>query len=232
MLVIGHRGARGLAPENTLEALRAGVEAGADMLEFDIRLTKDKILVMVHDFHTFRTHKDLSIISQLTFKELQKRTKANPIVPLTDVLDEFFGVILLNIEIKGRGAGRRVAQLLKDRYIKKSRDWDNVMFSSFKGSELAKVRHISSSVNLALLTSINPFAFIAVHKQVDLTAVGFHRLYINALVIEIAKKAKLFTYVYTVNRPKAARMLAQRGIDGIVTDRPDIILSDIKKHAY
>ena len=66
MLIIGHRGAAGLARENSLEALRAGLEAGADILEFDVRLTKDKIPVVVHDFHTLRTHRDPSIISRLT----------------------------------------------------------------------------------------------------------------------------------------------------------------------
>ena len=66
MLVIGHRGAAGLAPENTIEALRAGVKAGADMLEFDIRLTKDNITVLVHDFLTLRTHRQTSIISRST----------------------------------------------------------------------------------------------------------------------------------------------------------------------
>lgn len=232
MLVIGHRGARGLAPENTLESLRAGLDAGADMLEFDVRLTRDKVLVMVHDFHTYRTHKSLSIISQLTFDQLQKRTDADPIVRLSDVLDEFFGIIMLNIEIKSRGAGKLAAELLKNHYIKRSRDWDNVMFSSFKASELTSIRHASDHVNLALLTHLNPFAFIPLHKQIELTAVGFHRLYANALVIEIAKQAHLFTYVYTVNRPEAARMLTERGIDGVVTDRPDIILNDIKKHAH
>ena len=232
MLVIGHRGARGLAPENTLESLRAGLEAGADILEFDIRLTKDKVLVMVHDFHMYRTHKSLSIISQLTFNQLQERSDSEPIVRLSDVLDEFFGVILLNIEIKSRGGGRLAAELLKKNYIKKPSDWDCVMFSSFKANELTKIRRVSENVNLALLTHLNPFAFIPVHKQIELTAVGFHRLYANALVIEIAKQANLFTYVYTVNRPEAARMLTERGIDGIVTDRPDIILKDIKKHAH
>lgn len=231
MLIIGHRGAAGLARENSLEALRAGLESGADMLEFDVRLTKDKIPVVVHDFHTMRTHHHMAIISQLTFAELQIQTKEHPIIALRDVLDEFFGSIILNIELKGRGAGSIVTELLETKYIKSKEDWDAVLLSSFKGSELAAARRKSNRVNLALLHSINPFAFVTYHRRLQLTAVGFHRLYINLLALEVAKKAGLFTYVYTVNRPETALMLAQKGIDGIVTDNPAIILKKLTRNA-
>lgn len=231
MLVIGHRGAAGLARENSLEALRAGLDSGADMLEFDVRLTKDKIPVVVHDFHTMRTHRHMAIVSQLTLAELREQTSDQPIISLADVLDEFFGTIILNIELKGRGTGAIVTTLLEKKYIKSKKDWDAVLLSSFKGNELAAARRKSNKVNLALLHSINPFAFVTYHRKLQLTAVGFHRLYINPLALEIAKKAGLFTYVYTVNRPETALMLAQKGIDGIVTDNPAIILKKITKNA-
>jgi glycerophosphoryl diester phosphodiesterase len=232
MLVIGHRGAAGLAPENSMEAMRTGLKAGADCLEFDVRLTKDKIPVLTHDFHTLRTHRDTSIISHHTLAELQERTKKQPIVPLTQVLDAFFGVILLNIELKGRGTGKIVAELIKKNYVKKAEaKWDNILFSSFRGSELSSIRAVSKSANLSLLHSENPFIFIAYHRRLRLTAVGFHRLYVNRFALEIAKRAGLFVYAYTVNRPHSALMLAQQGIDGIVTDRPNSILAEIKKYA-
>ncbi|HEU4715984.1 MAG TPA: glycerophosphodiester phosphodiesterase [Candidatus Saccharimonadales bacterium] len=230
MLVIGHRGAAGLAPENSMEAMWTGLKAGADMLEFDVRLTKDRIPVLTHDFHTLRTHRDTSIISHHTLADLQKRTEKQPIIPLADVLDEFFGVILLNIELKGRGTGKVVGELVK-RYAKKAGSWDNVLFSSFRGTELSAVRNISKKANLALLHSENPFIFIAYHRRLQLTAVGFHRLYLNRFALEIAKRAGLFIYAYTVNRPHTALMLAQQGVDGIVTDRPNTILDEIKKYA-
>lgn len=232
MLVIGHRGAAGLAPENSIEAMEAGLKAGADVLEFDVRLTKDRVPVLTHDFHTLRTHRDTSVISHHTLAELQERTKKQPIVPLTTLLDEFFGVILLNIELKGRGTGKVVAELIKKRYIKKPKnDWDNILFSSFRGSELASVRNISKAANLSMLHSENPFIFIAYHRRLQLAAVGFHRLYVNRFALEIAKRAGLFVYAYTVNRPHSARLLAEQGVDGIVTDRPNAILDEVKKYA-
>lgn len=231
MLIIGHRGAAGLARENSLEALRAGYKSGADILEFDVRLTRDKVPVLVHDFHTIRTHHRTSIISRLTLEELQSRTGQQPITPLSTVLDKYFGKILLNIELKGRGTGKIIANLLKDNYIRADHDWDNVLLSSFKGGELSDVRHISKHANLALLHSENPFLFIAYHRRLNLTAVGFHRLYINSFALEIAKRTGLFIYAYTVNRPQTARKLAQQGVEGIVTDNPPVIIKGIERYS-
>lgn len=231
MLIIGHRGAAGLARENSLEALRAGFNAGADMLEFDVRLTKDKIPVLTHDFHAFRTHRDTSIISRLTLAELNERTKDAPLVTLEDVLKEFFGRIILNIEIKGRNTSTAVVELLNAKFIKKQDDWDNILFSSFRGSELAAIRRLSDHANLALLHAENPFIFIAYHRRLRLTAAGFHRLYLNDFAVEIAKRAGIFVYAYTVNRPQTALMLAHKNIDGVVTDRPDTILHELQKRS-
>ena len=229
MLVIGHRGAAGIARENSIEALRAGFDAGADMLEFDVRLTKDDILVVHHDFHTLRTYHNASLISQSALKKLQNLDSARPLTTLEEVLDEFFGKVLLNIELKSRGSGKATVAFLKQHYIKKPSDWDYVLLSSFSGNELLAARKTSKKANLALLHHENPFLYLAYHRRIQLSAVGFHRLYINPLALEIAKRAGLFTYAYTVNRPQTALRLAEEGIDAVVTDYPDRILNTMKE---
>lgn len=230
MLVIGHRGAAGLAPENTFEALRTGAEAGADILEFDVRLTRDSVPILVHDRHLRRTHGEATRISELTLAELVELTKGEkPITTLEHVLDNFFGVILLNIELKGEKTGDIVVRLLKEKYMKHADDWGNVFFSSFKPRELRAVRREAPLANLALLTNQNPFVFIAYIKSLSLSAVGFNRMHMHPFATEVAKHANLFTYAYTINRPAAAIVLADQGIDGVVTDYPDRILKQIKK---
>jgi glycerophosphoryl diester phosphodiesterase len=231
MLVIGHRGAAGVAPENTLEALRAGIDAGADMLEFDIHLTKDNVPVLTHDNNLLRTHRKRNFINRISFTDLQKLTadSPNPIISLESVLDEFFGEILLNIEIKQRGMAPHVIALLKTKYVKRKSDWDLFVFSSFLAGELSSIRKLSQEANLWLLHKRNPFIFIAFARRLHLDGVGFHRLYINDFAIAIAKKTKLFTYAYTVNRPAGMRQLAKRGIDGIVTDHPARMIKEISK---
>ncbi len=221
MLVIGHRGAAGLAPENTLESLRAGLASGADMLEFDVRLTRDNRLVAIHDPRLLRTHHLRDNVSALTLDELREKTVKQPIPLVEDILDEFFGVVILNIELKSRGSGEQLVKLLKKKYITRAADWDNCIISSFKGSELIRIRRMAKRANLAMLHNQNPFIYVAYHRFVKLTAVGFHRLYLNRFALEIARRAKIFIYVYTVDRPAAIRHLEEQGVEGVVTNYPD-----------
>lgn len=223
MLIIGHRGAAGLAPENTMVAMKAGVMAGVDILEFDVRLTRDSVPVVIHDSRLLRTHHLNKSINSLTLAELQAYTSKQPIPTLAEVLDEYFGVVVLNIEIKSRGCAEVVYQTLAT-YINRPDDWDNVLVSSFLARELIRLRKLSPLINLALLHRNNPFLFVAYQRWLQLSAVGFHRLYIHPLAIEIARRSGLFIYVYTVNRPDALRTLAQRHIDGIVTNYPDRLI--------
>ncbi len=221
MLIIGHRGAAGLAQENTVAAFKKGLDAGADILEFDVQLTRDSIPLVVHDSTLFRTHRKAHIIRWSDHASLKRATeKGHKIATLEEVLDLCFGNVLLNLEIKNRSSGAAIAKFIEERYIKQPSDWENILFSSFKASELRAIRKINPHAELALLHNRNPFAFLAYYRTLHLTAVGFHRLYANQLAVEIAKKLNLFTYAYTVNRPSAARRLNAQGIDGVVTDNP------------
>lgn len=232
MLVIGHRGAAGVAPENTIEALRAGVDAGADMLEFDIHLTRDNIPVLIHDNNLMRTHRRRTFVNTKTLAELQAVTAGspNPIISLEAVLDEFFGHVLLNIEIKHRHAAAPIAELLTRKYIKRASDWDLFACSSFLPAELMTLRRHSDHFNLWLLHKRNPFIFIAYARRLHLDGVGFHRLHINDFALAVAKKTQLFTYAYTVNRVKAVHQLSARGLDGVVTDYPAKVLRTVQRN--
>lgn len=230
MLIIGHRGAKGLIAENTIASLEAGMINGADILEFDVRMTKDHVLVVIHDARLIRTHKHIVAVGRLTLDELQAVSADLPIPTLKEVLDTYYKKILLNIEIKSRGAGVAVIALLQSGYIKKTSDWDNVLISSFKGSELVKMRKIAPKANLSLIHVENPFIFIAYHRRITLTAVGFHRLYINRFALEIARRLQLFTYVYSVDRTAAIPLMQEQGIDGIVTNYPDKFRAYIVSH--
>jgi len=212
MLIIGHRGAAGLAPENTLESFQAGVDAGADALEFDVRLTSDKKPILSHGPRQHGV-----FIRRTTLKNLQKR---GPVTTLESVLDAFWGKVLLNPQLKPVSSVKPVYNLLKN-HVKKPADWDNVILSSFHVRDLAKLRRMDSDINLALLHSVNPFSFVAYQRKLKLSAVGWHRLHVNRLAVEIAHKSGILSFVYTINRPAAAKILENRGIDGIVTDYPD-----------
>lgn len=221
MLIIGHRGAAELAPENTIEAFQAGIDAGADMLEFDVQRTRDGELLIVHDTTLFRTHKKLTIIRWSTHDSIKRAIeKGHQIATLKEVLDRYFGKVLLNLEIKNHGTSKHIVQFITDNYIRDQSDWEAILFSSFKPAELVALRKYAPSAQIAMLHDKNPFTYMVFHKQVGFVAVGFHRLRMNSLAIAVAKQLGLFTYTYTVNRPEAVQQAANAGIDAIVTDNP------------
>lgn len=221
MLVIGHRGSAGTQPENSIAGLREAIAVGADMIEIDLRITKDKRVILAHDWHLFNTHRKLDVIRRHTLDDLKEQTHGSkyPVVTIEEVLKECYGKILLNIELKERGAVGPLLTVLEP-YMKKKGDWDNILFSAFNPLILRSIRKRAPDASLSLLHYRNPLNFMAWHKILNLSAVGFHRLYITSLSLEVAKRLSLFTYAYTVNRTDAAEKLVDRGIDGIVTDYP------------
>ncbi len=221
MLIIGHRGAAGLAAENTLESLHAGYDAGADILEFDIRFTADTVPILAHDAR-LRGHS----ISRHTLAELRQ---SGTVTTLQEVLDAFFGKILLNIELK-QNDNIAVVHDMVSLYVTRPEDWDNVLFSSFKPRALAALRSLNADANLALLHHVNPFSFMRYHKRLHFAAVGFHRLHVNPLALEVAKQLGIFTYVYTVDRPDTARRFGRRAVDGLVTNYPDRIVGALRQN--
>lgn len=232
MLVIGHRGARGLANENTIESMQAGVDSGALILEIDIQLSQDGIPIVLHDASLLRTHGIRAKVRHLDYAQIKKITADGyPIPTLKEALDEYWGKVYLNIEVKSRGTGHATAELINRTFIKKQSDWQNCFVSSFSVRELKAAREISPKLNLALIQNRNPFAFLAYVRKLNLAAVGFHRLYTNPLATGVAKKLNMFTYAYTVNRPKGAIIMAENGIDAIVTDYPQKMLLELEKHS-
>lgn len=212
MLVIGHRGAAGLETENTIKSMKRGIDEGADILEFDIRLTQDKIPILSHDPKIYG-----KTISKHTCSELQEYGE---ITLLKTVLDKFFGKILLNLEFKpAYGMSAVYATIVQ--YINSDEDWDNIMISSFHVRALIRLRTLSKDANIALLHSMNPLTFVPLVRPLNLTAVGWHRLHLNKVALRLAKRAELFTYVYTVNRVKTVEVMRRKGINGVVTDYPN-----------
>jgi glycerophosphoryl diester phosphodiesterase len=228
MLIIGHRGSAGTKPQNTIASLREAIRVGADMIEFDIRLTKDKIPVLHHDFHTIVTQKKFDFIARNTLNELQNRTSGSdhPIVTLEQALKECFGKILINIEVKEVQAASRTLDVLS-KFIKKTSDWDQILISSSKPLVLLRIRKRARHAKLAMVHTINPLSFILWERQLRLTAVGFHRLHLNPFSTEVAKQLGLVVYVYTVNRPQALMKLAEKGVDAVVTDYPARMLKEL-----
>lgn len=221
MIIIGHRGAKGLAPENTIAAIKAGVNAGADWIEFDVRATSDGQAVVIHDATTARVSSKKLLVAQTPLVRLREALVNGEKIPtLQEAFEAVGNKAKVNVEIKSFNSRQEVIQAAK------RAGFDTVMVSCFSKGILSKIHTTEPRVKLALLQAFNPFAF---RNMKGLFAVGFHHLFAPRSAIALAKKHGLFTYAYTVDDPARAQALVSRGIDGIVTNFPDVLRSATSK---
>lgn len=229
MLVIGHRGAKGRGTRNTIESMRYALAQGADGIEFDVRLTRDDVPVVIHDNHLLYTRGINRRVHTLSYTELRALTHKNPVPTLADVLDAFWGNTFLNIELKSHGSAAVVIGLLASRYVTNITDWENCLVASFKIRELKTARSMAPYARLALLHGDNPYRFILYQRALKFAALGFHRHYTSLISQGIAQRLGIFTYAYTVNQPKGARLLRDKQIDAVITDYPRRIITGLQR---
>lgn len=223
-LIIAHRGASAYARENTLEAFRIAMEMGADMIEFDVRITGDDVLILYHD-------SDIKgrPIRDLTYNEVHGiAMEAGYIVPtLEETFDFTQGKIKLDIELKEDGYALKVAELAGN-YM----DTGNFIITSSLDSPVRTIKERYTEIRTGLVLgsrplyrlsrSLLPAARIR-NTGADVLAVDRDLLKLGFMVA--ARKLGLPVYVWTVNeRSLMGKLLATDGVAGIFTDKPDVAL--------
>ena len=236
--VFAHRGAKMVAPENTLPAFEQAIALGAQGIELDVQCSKDGVLVVMHNFTVDETTSGKGRVADHTAAELSKLDAgshfnakfANVGVPtLEDVLAVTMGKIKLNIEIKSQDlmGGREVDPLVD--LIQEHDLYDQVIVSSFNPIALLKLRHTDPQVALGMLywgqqlpaflreiwlsPILRPEAFHPHHTLID----DEYMVWANAVPAAVN--------TWTVNDPDEARRLAALGVNTIITDVPDTILA-------
>ena len=137
MLRIGHRGARAYAPENTIASFKKALEIGVDAVELDVRKTKDKQLVVIHDADVKRTTDGEGLVCELTLKEIKgfSAEGGEKIPTLEEALDFLDKKVKVFVELKEEGTEEQVLRVVHDRGLEK-----NVVIVSFLEDALRKVR--------------------------------------------------------------------------------------------
>lgn len=240
MLKIGHRGAKAYAPENTISSFRKALDLGVDMIEFDVRITKDKYPVVVHDNKLRRLTKEYLRVNKLTLDQLKKlKVKKTEAIPtLAEVLDVVDSRVGLNIEIKVKDSAQIVVQTLRDYKI----DFSNVMISSNLTKEIRTVeelepkiitalvfRSTSGSFNLWMILDFLAILFLPItkyyitwvvrHAHADYLNINHH--FLDKKKVDTFKKKGIKICAWTVNSQKKIDYLKDLGIDGIITNYPD-----------
>ena len=246
-LVVAHRGASRTEAENTLAAFEAAVQAGADAVEFDVRLSADGVPVVIHDAALDRTTDASGPVAALTLAELRRVRIPTPTGSLTvptfrEVLDGLSGRVAIDVELKNvpdepdfePGGDRLVAATIE---VLEAADFDgDVLVSSFDPVALGSVRRRAPSIATGLLTSADVDALAAVTFARDqghawvLPFVGAVRD-AGAALIEAAHAASVRVGTWLTDDPSHAAALARSGVDAIATNDPATIVPAVRAAA-
>jgi len=224
-LRIGHRGAKGYEPENTVASFLKALELRVDMIELDVRLTRDKKLVVIHDSFLRRLAKTNKRVKNLTEKEIKKlRVFGKEKIPsLDEILDLAKGKTKINVELKGWGTAAVAAEMLKRRLDGGRLMSKDLLVSSFNWIELAIFHKLLPKIRIGLLFAGPPFGYAGIAKRIDAYSVHFHLRFTPHHSVSAAHRRKLKVFVWTVNKPQDIARMKDWGVDGIISDYPDRI---------
>jgi glycerophosphoryl diester phosphodiesterase len=221
--LIAHRGASAKATEHTFAAYDLALEMGADMLEVDLRLTADGQLVVVHDRTLLRTVGDERRVSDLRLCDIWEIE--SPLRPLG--LHEIFArygsqtSYLLDLKAPAPPMEQRVAKAIAHHGLR-----DRVMVQAFSRRGLQRMRRCDARVSLAQLYSRHtPAALIRDDLQRVASfaeAIAPEAGSVNAALVAAAHGLGLRVQPWTVNEPGVISRMLHSGVDGLITDVPDV----------
>ncbi len=219
MLKIGHRGAKAYEPENTLRSFGKAIELGVDAVELDVRRTKDGELVVIHDPSVDKTTNGKGLVSALTLKEIKGfvTEKGERMPTLEEALDFLDRRVTILIELKEVGFEGEVLNLIIPKELE-----GNVIIVSFNEDALRKVRELNNVVETGLI--------YVRHKNPIKTALELRANYLLPLYrfahtadVQKAHNNGLKVMVWTINTREEVLEYAKKGVDGIASDKPDIL---------
>ena len=222
MLCIGHRGARGHAPENTLASIRKAIALGAHAIEIDVHCC-DGELVVIHDDTVDCTTNGHGTVQSFTLNALRALDAGNGerIPLLHEVMDVIEGKAAINIELKGTDTAHAAAQLIAH-YRQRGWQAGSIQVSSFDWSLLATFRAHDGQCPIGLLVEKPVFDALGhATRELRSSSWNIHYSHIDQLLMQQAQQHQQRVYAYTVNNTNDFQRLHQLGVSGVFTDYPE-----------
>jgi len=222
-ILIGHRGACGYEPENTLRSFAQAIDMGCDGIELDVHVCKSGELVVLHDTTLERTTTGKGLVTEKTLEELKQYDagKGEKIPTLAEVLDLLEDRLAINIELKGYGTLEPTVSLLEEYFKSGKLSPANVILTSFIHEYIKEARILLPIVKTGLLIRSELLGFSALSEAADADYLVTFYEYANENVISDAHSRGIKVMTYTVNDMEEIRRLKKLGIDGIITNYPD-----------
>jgi len=238
-IIFAHRGASVYAPENTLSAFELAARQGAQAIEFDVKLSSDRQVIIIHDHTLDRTTNGTGAVARQTLAALRdldagswksSEFRGEKIPLLDEVLEAVGKKVLINIELTNYatpfdGLVEKVAPLVQKHALQ-----DRIIFSSFYFPNLLVARRLLPTVPSAQLI-LNGRAGGLQRLAARFIPLEAEHPYISDVDIALVHRAHARgrrVHVWTVNDPADMRRLRACGVDGIFTDDPLVALENFK----
>ena len=238
--VIGHRGAKAYAPENTIASIETAADLGVEWVELDVKLTKDNVPIIFHDEELDRTTNGTGLVAQTNYEDLRDLDAgswfgdsfASVRIP---TLEEAVDILLkhnlgLNLEIKPcPGREKETAEVALDHLSLYWDDRDTLLISSFQHVSLEAAMDLAPDYARGLLIGGEemPENWKEVADYLDVKTINLGSHLITRAVADDVMDMELPLLVYTVNDPMEARALQKLGVDAFFSDNPDVILENL-----
>jgi glycerophosphoryl diester phosphodiesterase len=212
MKIIGHRGAKGLAPENTVASLKKALQLKVDEIEIDVRVTGDNVPILHHNAAIIDASGDKFLVTHRNYQELKQHKP--DLAKLEDALKAISGAVPIYIEVKQTKDIEPIVKLLrsyKHRYLLGSKSQNTLLQLHKQLPDVPKI----------VIESWSGIRATHRAKQVNTRILSMYQLFLWSGFIRAMKRSGYELYAYTINNPAKARRWAKYGLAGVVTDYPD-----------
>ncbi|MCC6598885.1 MAG: glycerophosphoryl diester phosphodiesterase [Alphaproteobacteria bacterium] len=233
--IIGHRGAAGYAPENTLEGIYTAADMETSWIELDVKLTKDQIPIIFHDDTLERTTNGSGNVADMTFEDIRQLEAGSwfsdsfagiQIPTLEEAIDAILECNLgLNLEIKPcLGREKETAEVALDILSQIWDDHDRLLISSFSHIAMETALDMAHDWHRGfLLPEEWPENWEDIARYLEISAFHVNGHHCTPEHIKTLLRFEKPILAYTINEPEQAQILQQWGVDGFFSDTPDVI---------
>ena len=224
--VIGHRGAGGVAPENTRAAIERAISAGAQWVEIDVQETADGEVVVIHDSDLMKNAGvDLKVwdatVDEITAVDVgssfDPQFHDERVPTLREILNLCKGRIGIIIELKSYGHGQMLEQRVVD-LVEASGSVDEVQCMSLKPGVVAQLKKLRPDWRVGLLLSLA----VGDVRNIEADFLAVNARFATSRMVQEAHEAHKLLYAWTLNDPVSISRMVGRGVDGVITDYPDM----------
>lgn len=225
-VVFGHRGARAVKPENTVEAFRYACKAGIKWVELDAMLSKDGVVMVFHDETLDRLSETKGRLDSFTAAQLAAVTiaggaKIPTLADVLDVLNESGANVNIEIKPSRPGLARETARAVWQAVCEKGfDDPDRLFFSSFTWDALEETKILAPHIRRGVLVEDISGDWRPAAKKIEAYSINYDADLLTDELIKEIKEGGYRLLAYTVNDPELARSLLQKGVESVFADDP------------